>query len=792
MNLISLDPNECSSLSIDWTRCDSVERSDMYFIWADVTRRAGLISSGQTTFNFPFFTLLPDGTAVGTSFPIVFPGFVPALVERSSSSPFTPESVPAGVLFSGLYPAQAIFKTAQVMWSSNSHALTSGLRTGGPEGYVGFELGAMVDYSKEVDYSKTDGRVTAQGRTVHKPTTGTFGKKPVLKTISLQYLETDTMAWPRNTTTRSSDGQADSQLPLDGDVIAIIDHGCAFAHASFLDESGNTRVRYLWDQQPERRYEVGRGTVDVDSDIESRDRWKQRWKIVRGRSDAGSADGYVPGAELDGATLDELLNDYRDAKTGVIDERAVYADAVYEPLRHVSSHGTHVMSIAAGWPDPLASTTVVRDRAANAKIIFVQLPREAVADTSGGSMNTCVLDALRYILNRTTSTANVVVNLSYGSYSGPHDGTSRLERAVSAIIDEGKKRGNGRGRFDVVVAAGNAFLADIHSQGYASVNKPAEFSFHTDPDCRVDTFVEFWHETDRPTTFRIKPPGFKNWIEIHETCAVRCWGPDAASAADCESQPVLTVVRVDKASEGAGRRNHCTLVAIAPSRIMNVAGPAITACYQKTKPVRLDPAHQLHVSPSGIWQVEFGARDESPVEIHAWIDRDDFVESRTVKSQQARFLAPLTPDEREDHLTNQTVSRRGTLSGIATARGVVTVGGASPNVDHRQMLPMQADSTLALETSAGPSRLSSAATTQLLLGPSDERRVLPGILAAGNAGTALSRRSGTSVAAPAIARRLLGSSVEGVQVALGYVEAKRPVDELRGARRSTPTQHSSP
>src|SRR5205085_6809950 len=105
------------------------------------------------------------------------------------------------------------------------------------------------------------------------------------------------------------------------------------------------------------------------------------------------------------------------------------------------------------------------DAAGQAAIIFVQLPRSAVEDTSGGSLTGFVLDALHYIDERTTTrTADneirklpVAINLSYGTFAGPHDGNSIIERAIDEFVER-------RTECAVVVAAGNAFDKNIHAR----------------------------------------------------------------------------------------------------------------------------------------------------------------------------------------------------------------------------------------------------------------------------------------------------------------------------------------
>lgn len=115
------------------------------------------------------------------------------------------------------------------------------------------------------------------------------------------------------------------------------------------------------------------------------------------------------------------------------------------------NHGTFVLDIAAGpreftasvaglgpalaW-DPLAppSWQAATDLASRCPIVAVQLDWATVKDTSGGSMRAHLLDGLLYILSNCALQADVVVNMSWGTLAGPHDGSSLFERALDELV----------------------------------------------------------------------------------------------------------------------------------------------------------------------------------------------------------------------------------------------------------------------------------------------------------------------------------------------------------------------
>jgi hypothetical protein len=222
-------------------------------------------------------------------------------------------------------------------------------------------------------------------------------------------------------------------------VIGIIDDGCAFAHPAFCDDLGNSRVHFLWDQDPARTLSVDPNGKDVDPEGK-----KRGWLGVKEA-------GY--GAEIQHKTLCEAVK--AGLNSGCA-ERA-YEAINYGPLRlepgmHGTmfrqgkqilpagsmrwfSHGASVMYLAAGVeervhdnpqndernPDlsylqPLKFQRAVAgidvsptqvglgqlqtDHATQWPIIFVQLPTRSILDTSGGSLGVHVLDGLEYIVNR--------------------------------------------------------------------------------------------------------------------------------------------------------------------------------------------------------------------------------------------------------------------------------------------------------------------------------------------------------------------------------------------------------
>ena len=109
-------------------------------------------------------------------------------------------------------------------------------------------------------------------------------------------------------------------------------------------------------------------------------------------------------------------------------------------------------------------------------------------------------DGIRYILSFAdpNKTENVVINVSYGPTTGPHDGTAELEAALTALVAEfdgiGKKP-----KLEIVLAAGNAYLSAGHIDYTRSMNEPdhIEWTWRLPPDNAVLCFAEVWIDNDQ-------------------------------------------------------------------------------------------------------------------------------------------------------------------------------------------------------------------------------------------------------------------------------------------------------
>jgi subtilisin family serine protease len=142
------------------------------------------------------------------------------------------------------------------------------------------------------------------------------------------------------------------------------------------------------------------------------------------------------------------------------------------PHRDLDGHGTHVLGIAAG-----GGAGGFRSGVAPGADLLV------VADDGDDAS---VIDAWSWIVD--VATANglpVVINNSFGSHRGAHDGSSPLAQAIDALSGPGVA---------FVVAAGNEFEQPIHAEGQLTAGSALrlEWAFPEPSDLSV-SLLELWY-----------------------------------------------------------------------------------------------------------------------------------------------------------------------------------------------------------------------------------------------------------------------------------------------------------
>lgn len=504
-------------------------------------------------------------------------------------------------------------------------------------------------------------------------------------------------------------------------VFGVIDTGCAFAHRSLRGPNG-TRVRCIWDQESDPA-RVAFKTQPAPADLcYGREAWRD---------------------ELDAWILQAGLP---------VDESLCHERAGCDMLRRARSHGMHVLDLLCGPVPPSQRLSIGRgeagpgwqaadDAATQADVIFVQLPRGALEDASGGWLCVHVLDALRYIVARTEDDELVIVNLSYGSQLGPHDGSTTLEVAIQALCAEVP-------RLRVVFSAGNSFDRRAHAQLRLSGGESRSLTWHLPPDNTSAAFAEVWIPAGAVVTVELTPPsGQGPGSGAVPSGLSRQWRPDPAA------MPLAEVCHLARTACGDGQQ---ALLRIGPTDVTR-------------KPAAPPHPPRWAAAPAGDWTVTVrcerpAAQKASPaiVEVHLYLSRNDPDLDQVRGSRNAhwkdldlaRSLRPPRDDAQADPAA--AARRRGTLNWCFPAHGtdgvhpqLFVIGGhvlrPDPSTD-----PLSAHPPYA---SAGPSRGGAVVGPRASL-PSEESPALPGIRAAGTRSAGVFRLIGTSVAAPQYARLL--------------------------------------
>ena len=209
-----------------------------------------------------------------------------------------------------------------------------------------------------------------------------------------------------------------------GAIVGIVDTGIDLTHPAFFDGTGHTRVAWLLTAGMPR---------GLHPDVEA----------AMGCTDARMS----PCAVFSGADIDALLA----SKT-----------ALPSDMHDVVGHGTHVTSIAAGnGGTPNGKSARYIGMAPGAQLVI------ASPSSTGGFPDDAILRGTNFVFNRADAMGlPVVVNLSLGGDFGPHDGTSPLEKGLSAFVGDSKPG------HVIVVAAGN-------SGGLYQVNSIKPLGVHT-------------------------------------------------------------------------------------------------------------------------------------------------------------------------------------------------------------------------------------------------------------------------------------------------------------------------
>ncbi|MEE1010088.1 MAG: S8 family peptidase [Agathobacter sp.] len=252
---------------------------------------------------------------------------------------------------------------------------------------------------------------------------------------------------------------SDSSLNGNKTLIAIIDSGIDYSHPDFINEYGESRIVYLWDQTL---------TPDEQTKLPPK--------------------GYNIGVLFDNSTINKAINSPISLRYEIC------------PSRDFSGHGTHVAGIAAG--NGNASEGIYRGIAYEASLIIVKL------GSSGENIfpNTAqLMEAVNFSIEKSIELKMpLTINLSYGNVYGSHTGTSLLENYLDSV--------SGLYRTAIVSGSGNEGVGNGHQSAVFSKEKVNEseksFEFAVG-NFESGTNIQIWKNYWDDISFKIQSPDFR-------------------------------------------------------------------------------------------------------------------------------------------------------------------------------------------------------------------------------------------------------------------------------------------
>lgn len=357
-------------------------------------------------------------------------------------------------------------------------------------------------------------------------------------------------------------------------IVAILDDGIGFLNARFCraDDDGTRRTRFhaLWLQALDQQDTPPKGTVA----------------------------GRILGAN----DINDLLSDRDERASYAALNTALYPDEPRDETAFDTTHGTHVLDLAAG-ADPADSDDPVRDW----PLLGVQLPPETIDDTSGTWFESYLVMGLRWILRQAQDVdpkAPVIVNISLGVLAGPKDGSRFVEYQIAR---EARTWEAATGQpVRVVWAFGNGFGSDQVARFYAA-DDPQEITWRVQPDDETASFVEI-HVRD----------GTSEAIEIGLTT------PDGAGSGPRALQPGETQSLERPDGAALARIYHV------PSRRLDADTVCAAHFVLALAPTRGQKNAEPE-APSGAWLLSV----KTPSEALVQVQRDDAIRGAMARGRQS-------------------------------------------------------------------------------------------------------------------------------------------------------------
>jgi subtilisin family serine protease len=275
---------------------------------------------------------------------------------------------------------------------------------------------------------------------------------------------------------RSSPSLADSRIdikadkipaitgpkPGDGVIIGIIDTGIDYAHPSFHNAAGGSRILYIWDQ----RHSLEKPRKGIPR------------KYPEEALPRGFTNQFQWGVEYEKAGIDAAI---------AAEAVAIQKGKKPRKLRCIDSplaHGTHVTAIASGTGAPPANPGGPLKEvgiAPHTELIVVAMDFSSASDPQ-------FLAAIQYIQERAKQKGRpCVINMSFNEPFGARDGTSPYERSIDKLAS---KPGAA-----IVCSAGNAASLGMHASGSVAQGGTTAIELRVASKDPANNFgIEIWYD----------------------------------------------------------------------------------------------------------------------------------------------------------------------------------------------------------------------------------------------------------------------------------------------------------
>ena len=214
-----------------------------------------------------------------------------------------------------------------------------------------------------------------------------------------------------------------------GSLIAVIDSGIDYSHPDFIDENGDSRIAYLWDQ------------------------------TIKGTP----PDTFSRGTEYNKEQITAAIK----APTEEAREKMV-------PSKDVLGHGTAIAGIAGG--NGRGSNRKYLGMAPKSEFIIVKVGSDGVGpDSSTAPKNTEIMLGARYAVEKAILLEKPIsIVVGFGVNEGAHTGRSSLELFLAAVGLTWKT--------NVSVGTGNQANKDSHTQGVVEEGGQKTIQIYIAPD----------------------------------------------------------------------------------------------------------------------------------------------------------------------------------------------------------------------------------------------------------------------------------------------------------------------